>query len=135
MFASKITKEVEVGDERVTVRKLSYAALDRAREVRARDGAVSLRNYGGELVKVFRSEEFAEAKAKQAADPRAARYNAFDRGTVLVAGIASWTVGDVTPERIGDLDDESAQLIFEAIVDLSLPPLDLRAVEAARKND
>lgn len=139
-FASKVTVEITLPDnERVTVRKLNYTVLDRAREVKSSQGAKSLRDFGGEIVKVLRSEEFTEIKAKKAEDPdapRKARYNSFDRGTVLLAGITSWTYPEkVTPENIQDLDDESAQAIHEAIVDHSLPAIDPKVAAEKEKND
>lgn len=138
MFASKVTKEVELdGGERVTVRKLSYAALDRARDARSSAGARSLRDFGGDIVKVLRSDEFTQVKKEREEKPealKAARYAAFDRGTVLQAGIVSWTADvKLSPEAIEDLDEPSAQKLHEAIIDESLPSLDVKAAEAQGK--
>ena len=132
-FASKVTQEVVLSDnERVVIRKLNHTTLDRAREVQSSKGARSLRDFGGDIVKVLRSEEFSDLKAKKAEDPdapRKARYNAFARGVTLPAGIVSWTYQDApTAELIEDLDDESAQKLHEAIVDLALPPLDPKSL-------
>lgn len=138
MFASMVQKEVVLADgERVVIRKLNHATLDRARDARSSKGARSLRDFGGEIVSVLRSEEFGQLKAKREEDPNAprlARYNAFDRGIVLVAGIKSWTSSEkLTPEAVEDLDEPSAQKIFEEIVDLSLGPLNQKTVEEQGK--
>jgi hypothetical protein len=139
MFASKVTREVTLdGGERVVIRKLNHASLDRAREAQSSKGARSLRDFGGEIVKVLRSEEFVELKTKKAEDPdapRKARYAAFDRGVVLTAGIQSWTAEvKLSAEAIQDLDDATAQRLHEEIIDLSLPPLDPKAAEEKEKN-
>lgn len=140
MFASKVTDAVVLdGGERVTIRKLNHSALDLAREARSSRGAKSLRDFGGDILRVLRSEEFVDMKkAREEAGPealRAARYAAFDRSVVLQAGIQSWTSEvKVTPEAIDDLDEPSAQKIHEAIVDLSLPPIDPAKAEAQAKN-
>lgn len=66
----------------------------------------------------------------------ATRRNGYDRDTVLVAGIVSWGYVDndqkavpTTPEFILDLDEETAEFLFEKIMDLSLPPLKPEAEE------
>lgn len=139
MFASKVTKEVVLdGGERVVIRKLNHAALDRAREVRSSAGAKSLRDFGGEILKVMRSEEFSQLKQARDESPEAAkagRYAAFDRNVVLQAGIVSWTAEvKLSAEAIDDLDEPSAQKLHEEIVDLSLPPLDPKKAEELAKN-
>ncbi len=138
-FASKVQKEVVLPDnERVVIRKLNHTVLDMARQRKSSQGARSLRDFGGEIVQVLRSEEFGQIKAKKAEDPdapRQARYNSFDRGLVLQAGIVSWTYEGVkvAPEAIEDLTEQDAQVLYEEIVDLSLPPLDLKKIEEQGK--
>jgi len=133
MFASRITSEVQLGEERVVIRKLSAFTLDKARDARQATQARSLRNYGGEILKAIRSEnldkvaEEAGVKAEPSADvkaaAKAARYAEFDQELTLNAGVVSWTVADrkVNPESIADLDEKSAKVLFEAIIDLSAP--------------
>jgi hypothetical protein len=134
MFASKTTKAVEVGQNSVIVRKLSATQLERAtdaRQVKVQEGMVRM---GAELIRTFTSDP--EAKAKAAANPNA-RYEAYDRATVLGLGILLWSGPDVagkpTAETIDDLDEEAADLIHRAIIDLSAPPA--KVVEEQAKND
>lgn len=140
MFASRVTKDVELdGGERVVIRKLNHSALERARDARSSAGAKSLRDFGGDILRVLRSEEFTEIQQKRAQDEtvesrRLARYAAFDRNVVLQAGIVSWTADvKVTPEAIGDLEEPIAQRLHEEIVDLSLPALDPKQAEEQGK--
>jgi hypothetical protein len=138
MFASKIVREMSVDGETVVIRKLNHAVLERARDAKSAKGARSLRDFGGEVLKVLQSNEYGELKAKKEEDPnapRVARYNSFDRTIVLSAGIVSWTAGvNLSADTIEDLDEATAQTLYEAIVDLSLPPLDPKVAEAQEKN-
>lgn len=144
MFASRITRDVDVQDGEsvvvVTVQKLSGNALQDAREARGAAQLASLRGASKELLQVFRSSDLDAAAEKLAAQRRAeaadivvrarARYAEYDRGTVLKAGIVRWSVGEVTHERVADLDEEASQKLHEAILDLSLPSLDPAVGEA-----
>lgn len=139
MFASKVTKQVVFEDGgSVVIRKLNHSALDRAREAKSSKGARSLRDFGGEVLKVLRSDEYTALQEKKAEDPNAvreARYASFDRGVVLVAGIVSWNADvKLTPEAIEDLDEGTADTIFKEIVDLSLPPLDPKVAAVKEGN-
>lgn len=141
MFASRITKDVQCDDGDtaviVTIQKLSGRSLEKARDARSAAQIASLRTASKDLLQVMRSdqlevaaEQLAARRAKEAADPKAkakARYEAYDREHVLNAGIVRWSCElrkKLSPEAIGDLDEESAQKLHEAILDLSLPPLD-----------
>jgi len=150
MFASRVTRDVEVQDADgvviVTVRKLSARSLEKAREVRSAQQLGSLKNASKELLLVMRSGEVEAAAAQLAARREAeakdlkvrarSRYDAHDRESVLNAGIVRWSCQEpVSPDNISDLDEGAAQQLHEAILDLSLPPLDPAEAEAAEGKD
>ncbi len=147
MFASRITQNVQCDDGEhvvtVTVQKLSGRSLEKARDARSAAQIASLRSASKDLLQVMRSDQIeaaaqqlAEKRKKEAADPKLrakARYDAHDREHVLNAGIVRWSCEADKPlssETIADLDEESAQKLHEAILDLSLPPLDPVDAEA-----
>jgi len=129
MFASDTKRDVPVGDVTVTVRKLSGRSLEKASEAQSISAATVTRSFGPEVMKVLR-----EGRAEQTPEQRtASRYQAYDRQSVLVAGIMRWTSPVPLAQGIDDLDEESAELLFRAILDLSLPAIDPEAVKAAEK--
>lgn len=142
MFASRITRDVEVGDGAVvTIRKLSGRSLEKAREAKSAQQLGSLRNASKELLQAMRSSEIDAAAAQLAARREAeagdaklrakARYDAHDREAVLNAGIVRWSAQEpVNPDNIMDLEEGIAQRLHEAILDLSLPPLEPSVAEA-----
>jgi len=134
MFASKTTKTVEVGPNSVVIRKLAAIQLERASDVRQAKLAENMARIGPEMMRSFTSDPEARAKAEKNPD---ARYQTYDRAVVLSLGILSWSGPDVagkpTDVTIDDLDEEAADLIHRAIVDLSAPPV--KVVEEQAKND
>lgn len=131
MFASRSTRDVAIGVETVTVRKLSGPQARRARDVRNAEQVKALRDMGGDVLKALKSGELDKIAVDVKADPvarsaaeRKARYDAFDRATVLTCGVVRWTCGDVTPKAIDDLEDWAAQAIHEAIVDFTFPTVE-----------
>lgn len=139
MFASQTTKVVEFPDGAVTIQKLSWRSLEKARQARASDQAAGLRNIGGDILKALRSEAIEDlskqlkAKSASADERRLARYADFDRGTLLQSGIKAWTYGEVKPELIEQLPEEDAERLHHEILDLSLPPLDPVKADAEGK--
>jgi hypothetical protein len=138
MLASNTKKPIKVGEETVTVRKLSYTALKRAADLRETARARVLRDFGGDVLKAFRAQTqgtSAQAGPVDVEKLKKTRYDGFDRESVLVGGIVSWTLNvPANPENIADLEDDAARVIFEAILDLSLPPVDVKAVEELGKD-
>lgn len=130
MFASQQKGEVTVDGVAVQIRKLSARSLEKAQE--ARQAVVAKLFSSIDLSKVSRPEE-----AKQP-DPKAqqeARYGSYDRSTVLHQGIMSWSATrDLTPDAVDDLEEEAADKIYRAILDLSLKPIGFDKNEA-EKND
>lgn len=126
MFASETKKELKFGEAFIVVRKLSGYQLDLAREEAQARSIGHLRKLGGELITAMNSAQMERAAAQLAdereEDKRAnGRYAGFDRMTVLKQGIVTWSAGEITDERLRDLDEETAQSTFEAIVDLTIP--------------
>jgi hypothetical protein len=150
MFAKRITKDVEVneGDKvvSVTIQKLSGRALRHAQEQQTISELTSMRAASRDMWAGLRSAEaeelaqrVADKKKKETADPKArakARYAAHDRTHVLNAGIVRWNASvPLTPESIDELDEETCEKLHEAILDLSLPPLDPVEAEAVIAKD
>lgn len=157
MFASRVQRDitVKVGDPEdaaylgadeiaVTIRKLSGASLDKARIQAAITQAAPLRALGADLLKGIQSSAVDEAAKALAAKKstlegrKTARYAAYDRETVLVQGVVRWSCEDkakLNPQNLADLDEDAAQKIHEAVLDLSLPPLDPAEAEAEGKGD
>ena len=147
MFASRVTKDVQVEDAVVTIQKLSGRSLDRAKDARSAAQLGSLRAASRDLLQVMKSdqveaaaEKLAAQRAKEQADPKAkaqARFEAYDREHVLLAGIVRWSCEaavHLSPESIGDLDEQAAQQLHEEILTLSLPPVDPVEAEALGKD-
>lgn len=126
MFASETKHEIKFGDDFVTVRKLSAYQLDLARDEAQARNVNHLRRLGGELLTAINSQNVAAAaeriKEKRAEPNPNARYDGLDRMTVLSHGIVAWSRGDVTPEKLRDLDEEVADKVFKKIVDITVPP-------------
>jgi hypothetical protein len=150
MFARETLKDVEVkgsdenSPEIVTVRKLSGKTLQKARDAKRGEQVSNMREMGAEMIRAFREErEKAAVSTKQDALPipvkeptldelqkaRKASFSEYDRDQVLVAGIAKWTPTiPVNPENIAELDEETANLLHEEILDLSVAPANLAEV-------
>jgi hypothetical protein len=157
MFASKVTSKVTIGDVVVTISKLSGKALAEAADVqheRVVLSALRLTQQAGpqmqEALAARAEEKRAEqerAEAGQAAATvdadavREQRYRQYDRATVLRAGVRAWVSVSASDEKlppvstgIDDLDDDAAEQLRRAILDLTLPPVDAESLETERKN-
>jgi hypothetical protein len=141
MFAKQIQREVKVGEETVMVRKLSGKTLDKARVARRTDQVQNMREIGADLIKAFREREgtkepkvvetpaAAELSVEDKAKARKASFGDYDREIVLNAGIVRWSAKEtVNADTIGDLDEDSAALLFNEILDLSVSTLDTAEV-------
>ena len=138
MFASRTKKTIDIDGVSVTIRKLSANSLENASEARQGKSVQMAKAFGPEMFRVLR-EQTPEletaldnvAAEKMSPDARArARYALYDRATVLRAGIESWNAtddrGKDVPVSTGvdDLDEDASRTLHEAILDLSLGPLD-----------
>jgi len=152
MFAKQHQKEVQVGDDTVVIRKLSGRSLDKARAARRTDQVQGIRELGAELIKAFREgkeaagvaepapaepAEPAELTPEEKAKARKAAFDDYDKYVALQGGVVSWTAKidgkpvPVNPESIEGLDAETVAVLFDAIMDLSLPA----DAESARGKD
>ena len=125
MFASKISQTLSVpvaGAEAVTVtiQKLARRALDAARLAKQRQIAGVARDMGAEMVQAYEAKN-AKNEAREILDPAKARFSGFDVETVLVNGIREWSADISVAAGVPDLDEDASQLLFEAIIVLSVP--------------
>jgi hypothetical protein len=135
MFAGKLDTVVinddELGEVRVSIRKLSDKSLRKAAEARSIEQAVALKTMGGEIFRVLQSKEL-DAVAEKVSKPdaeklRQERYSRYDRDYILQAGVESWSCQatyPLTPETLQKLDPPTATKLHEAIVDWTLGPVD-----------
>lgn len=122
MFASVTKREVKFGDDFVVIKKLSGYQLTLARDEKQAVNVGNLRRLGGELLTAIQSsqvEQAAENLRKKTGEDE--RYAEYDRMTVLKYGIVNWSAGEVTNERLRDLEEDVAQKVFQEIIDLTLP--------------
>jgi len=126
MFASSTKKELKFGDGFITIRKLSGYQLDLCREEAQARNVGHLRQLGGELLTAMNSAQMNKAaetlKEKKAETAAPDRYAGYDRQTTLKQGIVAWSAGDVTDDKLRDLDEDTAQETFKEIIDLTTPP-------------
>jgi hypothetical protein len=144
MFAKQIQKDVKVGEDTVVVRKLSGKTLGKARGAKRADQVQSMRDIGADLIKAFQEGKKAndpkvqevevaaavpEPTPEEMEKARKATFSDYDQEIVLNAGIVRWTAKEpVNADSIGDLDEESAKILFTAILDLSVSALDAAEV-------
>lgn len=130
MFASKVRNTIVLMDEgkevAVVIQKLSAKHLTLAAETRQAAAAETTRRYGADVLKAFRETAEAAAQKKPSAEEQRkadiqARYAAYDRGVTLDKGVVSWSLKTDLKKGIEDLDEESAELLHKAIIDLSVP--------------
>jgi hypothetical protein len=123
MFAFKTKKTLTFGDDSITICKLSGSQIDKALEAKSDTAIRSLRAMGGELFAAMRTPDaLEEARANleaKKADKRAERLRSFDKKSVLESAIVSWSDGDVTPEKIANLDVEVYDKVYEEVIDLT----------------
>ena len=124
IFASYVSRVVPLPFDEphtVTIQKLSGKALAEARQaaiaasvafVKALGGAA----FGRELAAATAGREDAATVTAGGEDP----IRQYDRLTVLAKGVTAWTY-DEPLARIDDLDEQAADFLFRAILDLTLP--------------
>jgi hypothetical protein len=131
IFASYVTRIVPLpmdDPHTVTIQKLSGKALAAARQARIAASLDLIRSLG-DAAGAFRSELTAGGDGAAAItadgddDGRPDLSRKYDRSTVLVKGVTAWTYTEpLTPDRLDDLDDQAADYLFRAILELTLPP-------------
>jgi len=130
IFASYVTRTVPLPFDEphtVTIQKLSgrdvARAKDKAREVRSVSSLQLVQAMGGaavvaDVAGLDQSSAVAAELERRRADPA----QVYDRPTVLEKGVTAWTYTEpLTPDRLADLDEQAADFLFHAILDLTLP--------------
>jgi hypothetical protein len=142
MFASKTVAQVVFPDGAVNIRKLSALSLEKASAARQISVSQLSRSMGPELMKAFAGggDDDEKKSSKPKVEPtmdeqRKARYTTYDRQLVIQAGVVSWTYPERLSDGLEDLDEETAQKLHEAILDLSLPPIDPVERDAVHSKD
>lgn len=145
MFASRTRWTVQVpGDDGTTVnvvlQRLSGRNLDKASELRQAAIAEHTARLGGAVVQAFREKPSEPQSTPTPEEQRKARYLMYDRAYALSIGVHDWDArrpdGEKVPlkEGLADLDETCSQSLFEQLLDRSLPPLDVKAVEEQEGN-
>jgi len=126
IFASYVSRVVPLPFDEphtVTIQKLSGKALAAARQARIAASVEFVRAMGGAA---FGRELAAATAGREDAAPVAAGgedgFPQYDRPTVLAKGVKAWTYEEPpTTDRLDDLDEEAAEYLFRAILELTLP--------------
>jgi len=126
-IVSGITKRIEHPFEAgvsATIRQLSWRQREEASEEQMNRAMTRVKNIGPELLREFQ-------RTGEQVNPDADPATTYDRGTVIQAGLVSWSYEDeVTPENIDGLDQATADWLFREIIAFSGP-----RTEEERKND
>ena len=121
IFASYVTRTVPLPFDEphtVTIQKLSGKALQAARQASIAASMQLVQAMGGAVIGRELAEVPPEAVAAAQADPM----RQYDRPTVLAKGVKAWTYSEaVTPATLDDLDEQAADFVCRAILDLTLP--------------
>jgi len=124
IFASYVSRVVPLPFDEphtVTIQKLSGKALADARQARIAASMAFVQSLGGaafgrELAAATAGREDAAEVTAGGDDP----LRKYDRLTVLAKGVTAWTY-DEPLARVDDLDEQAADFLFRAILDLTLP--------------
>jgi hypothetical protein len=121
IFASYVTRTVPLpfdAPHTVTIQRLSGKALQAARQAQIAASMQLVQAMGGAAIGRELAEVPPEAVAAAQADPA----RSYDRPTVLAKGVKAWTYSEaVTPSTLDDLDEQAADFLFHAILELTLP--------------
>lgn len=123
-ITSNITKTLQHPTEpgvTVTIRMLSHSHVERARRQYMRNLTEM-----ADLLQAYRSAGLAQLSDEQraAAEAEASRPGALlDRATVIECGVVQWSY-EIAPQDggVAELDEDTAQWLFDEIVQLSFRP-------------
>lgn len=136
IFASQHKKKIVIQEVEFTIRKLSHKSLRDARDVKSLQITRNSKEAGGELIKAFREmadkPKGGDAPKLTLEEMRRERLAQFDRSDLLVRGVESWSLTESLKDNLDDLTEPVADQLFEAIVELSLGPVDPAAVEEGK---
>jgi hypothetical protein len=131
IFASYVTRTVELPFDEphtVTIQKLSGKALAAARQARVAASMDLVKTMGGaafgrELAQLTTANDgLAAAIEQETTANQTDPVRLYDRSTVLAKGVKAWTYSEaIAPDRLDDLDEQAADFLFRAILDLTLP--------------
>jgi hypothetical protein len=125
IFASYVTRTVPLPFDEphtVTIQKLSGKALQAARQAQVTASMAFVKAMGGAAFGRELADVGAEAVAAEVDRRQADPARQYDRPTVLAKGVKAWTYSEaVTPAALDDLDDQAADFLFHAILELTLP--------------
>lgn len=114
--------------ESMTFRKLGWKQLQKARDLRSREGLETLKAMGPEMQRAMADAQNTGATEAALRDPA----NRYDRATLLQAGIVRWSYREkCNPANIDALDPMTAEWAFRELVALNDP----QETEDARGND
>jgi hypothetical protein len=137
VFCSLVTETVPVGDETVTIRKLTPSNLRAAQKANQRRSLEELHDMGGPaFLKELRSLNVSEADVEEATETDPLLL--YDRTVLLEKGLVSWTFErEMNADAYEDLDEETHDQLARAILRLAKPSLfqSTDEQEVARKND
>jgi hypothetical protein len=121
IFASYVTRTVPLPFDEphtVTIQKLSGKALAAARQAQVAASMDLVRSMGGATF----GRELAAVDPAAVDEAKADPLRPYDRSTVLAKGVKAWTYEQPpTPDRLDDLDEQAADFLFRAILELTLP--------------
>ena len=152
IFTNRVTRTVPVPvdpDHTITIRQLSPKHLRAALAAKAADDMAQARalvqSAGRESIAAMKDllpasgeENKNAAPARRGDRSKAAGPADYDRQTLLVSAITSWTYEEaLTPETIEEIDDDTQTYLVEQVLRLSKPSLFQTAeeMEADRGND
>ncbi len=123
-FTSRTTETIEVPGEdgaTVTIRRLSHAQLQDAREGRRRKIMALVPAVGGIEGVMGIAASQGEDESPQVNDPR----SELDRGRALQLGVIGWSYdAPVSEKNVDDQDEAWAEFVFDAICAISLRSAD-----------
>jgi len=127
IFASRSQQTIDVPFDpphTVTIQKLAGRHVEQARQEQMVASMAYVKRVGG--IAEFRKEVAtvgdADAVARQVAAVQRDPARQYARSVVLEKGITAWSYDEpLTPDTIADLDDQAADWLFHAILDLTFP--------------
>ena len=109
-LVTNITKRLDVPHEQgewVEIRKLSWRQLEAASDAQTEKAMAKVSGLGAELM----------ASLPKAVAGDRDPVDSYDRGAALAAGIIAWSYdAPVSPDAIGDLDEETAGWLMREII-------------------
>ena len=116
-------------DIRFEVRGLSWVELDEARSLASASQREVIKDLGAAFLAALGSSDNDESdRALAKLDEQRYHPAQFDTGSLLTAGLVSWTVsngdGEIVPlndDTIGQLDEGTAMFLVEQIIEITRP--------------